>query len=158
MPSLLKVDNTSLTLRWLTPVYMAMSSRDIAALRRIIIHWISSGIGFPILADRPGGGTVDVQRSTLGYDSGMRGARRHVPPSLYLHNAGGTTLALLHETTENAGHLGPRCRSLLLSSLRHRPLSSYSRLAHRLALQIIAPARTGAGSFTSKEISISYAP
>lgn len=54
VPYLLKVESTLSIFRWLTPVYIPISSRDIAVLKRMIIHCISSDIAFPILVERIG--------------------------------------------------------------------------------------------------------
>jgi hypothetical protein len=51
MPYLLKVDKMLSIFRRLMLVYMAISSRDIVVLKRMTIHWISSGIAFPILVE-----------------------------------------------------------------------------------------------------------
>ena len=46
------IQTSSLTLHGLTPIYMAMSSHDIAVLKQTIIYCISLEIGFPILAEK----------------------------------------------------------------------------------------------------------
>ena len=51
VPCLLKVDRMLSILRWLMLVYMAISSRDIVVLNRMMIHWISSETGLPILVE-----------------------------------------------------------------------------------------------------------
>jgi len=61
VPYLLKVDKTLSILRGLTLVYMAISSRDIVVLKRMMIHWISSEIGFPILVERHRGSCCDAR-------------------------------------------------------------------------------------------------
>jgi hypothetical protein len=95
-----------------------MSSRDIAVLKRTIIHCISSEIGFSILAERPREMRLMFNTGMLRYDDRRRSpaglphasATPHRDYRVYwhclhLHNAGGTTLALLRVTAEKVGHL-----------------------------------------------------